>query len=170
MALAKALNVSRPVISRAENEREAVPSDPVIKSIARATKADLPELLKLAKRARAPRTYFAKWSDDYEQRATMLRIFEPLLVPGLFQTEDYARAVLSWKPNSDGLEEHLRERLARQSVLDRAELRVLLLGSILDREVGGPDVMAEQIDHVRHEAHCYIARLTGRDERSYLWI
>jgi transcriptional regulator with XRE-family HTH domain len=148
MTLAKALNMSRPVISRAENEREAVPSDPVIRLIAKATRADLPELLELARRARAPRTYFARWADDYEQRATMLRIFEPLLVPGLFQTESYARALLSWHPLSDGLDDNLRERLTRQTVLDRAEIRVLILGSVLDREIGNASVMAEQVDRL----------------------
>jgi len=38
------------------------------------------------------------------------------------------------------------------------------------RQIGTPQVMAGQMRHVSHEAHCYIARLTGRDERSYLWI
>jgi transcriptional regulator with XRE-family HTH domain len=148
MALAKALNMSRPVISRAENEREAVPSDPVIRLIAKATRADLPELLELARRARAPRTYFARWAQDFESRATLIRWFEPLLIPGFLQTESYARSVLSWKPNSDGMEDNLRERLERQSIVNRAELRVLVLSSVLDREIAEAAVMTEQLDHL----------------------
>jgi Domain of unknown function (DUF5753) len=60
--------------------------------------------------------------------------------------------VLSWKPNSDGADDNLRERLARQSVLDRAELRVLVLSSVLDREVGDAAVMTEQLDHLLNVA------------------
>jgi Domain of unknown function (DUF5753) len=78
----------------------------------------------------------------------MLRWFEPLLVPGLIQTESYARAVVSWKPFSAEVDSSISERLARQSVLDRAELRILLLGSVLYREVGDASVMSEQIDHL----------------------
>jgi len=43
-----------------------------------------------------------------------------LLVPGFLQTENYMRAVVSWKPNSATADQTLKERLARQSVLDRA--------------------------------------------------
>jgi transcriptional regulator with XRE-family HTH domain len=146
--LAKRLTVSRPVISRAENPRDAVPSPGLITAWAQATNADLVKLNDYAKRARSPRSWFARWAEDFEQRATMLRWFEPLLVPGLLQTESYARAVLSWKPDRGSTEDNLQERLERQSVLDRAELRVVMLGSVLHREVGNCEVMAEQIDHL----------------------
>ncbi len=147
-ALARVLNVSRPVITRAENLREAVPSAGLIESWANATNADAAQLSEYAQRARSPRNWFAKWADDFEQRATMIRWFEPLLVPGLIQTESYARAVVSWKPFSAETASNLSERLARQSVVDRAELRILLLGSVLNREVGDASVMSEQIAHL----------------------
>jgi transcriptional regulator with XRE-family HTH domain len=147
-ALARRLNVSRPVITRAENPREAVPSQAVIRDWVQATNADLAMLSDYADRARSPRNWFARWSDNFEQRATMLRWFEPLLIPGLLETESYARAALSWKPFAADAEATLRDRLARQSVLDRAELRVLILGSVLHREVGDASVMSEQIEHL----------------------
>jgi transcriptional regulator with XRE-family HTH domain len=147
-ALAKRLNISRPVVTRAENPREAVPSSTLLTAWADATNTDAGRINDCASRARSPRSWFARWADDYEQRATMLRWFEPLLIPGLLQTENYARATFAWKPNSAYGEENLRERLARQSVLDRAELRVLILGSVLNREVGDASVMAEQLDHL----------------------
>jgi transcriptional regulator with XRE-family HTH domain len=147
--LAKRLAVSRPVISRAENPAEVVPAPGLITRWADVTGADVDALNDLAKRARNPRSLFIRWADDYEQRATLIREFAPLLIPGLFQTEDYARALVSWKPfSASDVEDTLRERLARQSVLDRAELRVLLLGSVLRREVGNAQVMSEQIDHL----------------------
>ncbi|HXL92538.1 MAG TPA: helix-turn-helix transcriptional regulator [Streptosporangiaceae bacterium] len=147
-ALARRLNVSRPVITRAENPREAVPSHAVIRDWAQATGADLAQLIGYENRARSPRSWFAKWADDFEQRATMIRWFEPLLVPGLAETENYARAALSWKPFAADAEATLRDRLARQSVLDRAGFHVLILGSVLHREVGDASVMSEQIQHL----------------------
>jgi transcriptional regulator with XRE-family HTH domain len=147
-ALARRLNVSRPVITRAENASQPVPSSALLAAWAVATGANLDQLNDYAKRARSPRGWFAKWAEDFEARATMIRWFEPLLVPGLVQTEAYARATLAWKPNSADAEANLAGRLARQAVLDRAELRVVILGSVLDREVGDPSVMSEQIDHL----------------------
>jgi transcriptional regulator with XRE-family HTH domain len=146
--LAKRLSVSRPVISRAENASEAVPSPGLIVRWADVTGADVDVLNDYAKRARSPRSLFVKWAEDFEQRATLIRWFEPLLIPGLLQTESYARALTTWKPFSTDSDTRLAKRLARQSVLDQAELRVLILGSVLHREVGDASVMREQIDHL----------------------
>jgi len=146
--LAKRLTVSRPVISRAENPAEVVPAPGLIIKWADATGANVDDLNDLAKRARNPRSLFIRWSDDFEQRATLIRWFEQGLIPGLIQTESYMRAVASWKPFSANVEANLASRLARQSVLDRAELRVLILGSVLHREVGNAQVMSEQTDHL----------------------
>jgi transcriptional regulator with XRE-family HTH domain len=148
--LAEVLLVSRPVVSRAENHREPVPRDDLIRAWAAATNVDYAQLIDYAKRARSPQNEFVKWADDFEQRATMIRWFELSLVPGLLQTENYARATFTWKPNSADAETNLRERLARQSIVERAELRVLILSSVLDREVGDASVMAEQIVHLVH--------------------
>jgi transcriptional regulator with XRE-family HTH domain len=147
-ALARKLNVSRPVVTRAENPAHPVPSDAVLAAWAGATGAGLDVIMDLAQRARSgPPGWFAKWA-DIEARASLIRWFEPLLVPGLVQTELYARAVLGWKPDSASAEANLATRLARQSVLDRAELRVVILGSVLSREVGDASVMCEQIKHL----------------------
>jgi transcriptional regulator with XRE-family HTH domain len=146
--LAKALLVSRPVISRAERIDEPVPSTALIQRWARATNADLATLNDYAERARSPRNWFAKWAADFEQNATLIRWFECLLIPGLLQTPDYARAVLSWKPESANTDANVAIRLERQSVLDRAELRAIILESVLHREVGNAQVMSEQISHL----------------------
>ncbi len=146
--LSKVLNVSRPVISRAENSHDPVPSPGLIARWAKATGVDVTTLNEYAKRARSPRSWFARWAEDFESRATFIRWFEPLLIPGLFQTERYARGILTWKPESANAEANLQVRLARQSVLDRAEIRVLLLASVLYRQVGDASDMCEQIDHL----------------------
>jgi transcriptional regulator with XRE-family HTH domain len=146
--LARKLNVSRPVVTKAENPAHPVPSDAILAAWAGATGAGLDVLTDLAQRARSgPPGWFAKWA-DIETRASLIRWFEPLLVPGLLQVQSYARAVLAWKPDSASAEANLQTRLARQSVVDRAELRVVILGSVLNREVGDASVMCEQIEHL----------------------
>jgi hypothetical protein len=146
--LARKLNVSRPVVTRAENPAHPVPSDAVLAAWAGVTGAGLDVITDLAQRARSgPPGWFAKWA-DIEARASVIRWFEPLLIPGLLQTESYAGAVLGWKPDSASVAVNLRNRLARQSALDRAELRVVILESVLYREVGDAETMCEQVQHL----------------------
>lgn len=86
-----------------------------------------------------------------ESRATVIRWYEPLLVPGLLQTGPYARAILGWKPDSTDAESNLAGRLERQRILDRdnpPELRILLTESVLYYEVGDASVMADQCAHL----------------------
>jgi hypothetical protein len=147
-ALARKLNVSRPVVTKAENPVHPVPSDAILAAWAGVTGAGLDVLTDLAQRARTgPPGWFAKWA-DIEARASLIRWFEPLLIPGLLQVESYARAVLAWKPDSASTEANLKSRLARQLVLDRAELRVVILESVLYREVGDAVTMGGQIQHL----------------------
>jgi len=87
---------------------------------------------------------------DIEAEATVLRWYEPLVVPGLLQTEDYARAILSVRPdgNLDDLDDQVAARLARQSVLDRPnapQLWSVLDEGVLHRAIGGPKVMRSQL-------------------------
>ena len=65
-------------------------------------------------------SWFAEWIDS-ERRATSLRWWEPLLIPGLLQTADYARAILAADPETaeDQLDELVAARLERQAILDR---------------------------------------------------
>jgi transcriptional regulator with XRE-family HTH domain len=147
-ALAKRLSVSRPVVSKAENPSSPTPSDAVLAAWAGATGAGLDTLTDLAQQARSgPPGWFAKWA-DIEARASVIRWFEPLLIPGLIQTKAYANAVLSWKPESASTEANLKSRLARQPVLERAELRAVILESVLHREVGDAATMGEQVEHL----------------------
>jgi transcriptional regulator with XRE-family HTH domain len=92
---------------------------------------------------------------EHEARARSLLIFEHAMMPGLFQTEAYARSVLSNHPNvtPDEVSERVAGRLARQAVLTRDEpplpvMWVLLDEFVLLREIGGPAVMADQLSHL----------------------
>jgi transcriptional regulator with XRE-family HTH domain len=63
-------------------------------------------------------SWFAEWIDS-ERRATSLRSWQPLLIPGLLQTADYARAILGADPETteDQLAELVEARLGRQANL-----------------------------------------------------
>jgi hypothetical protein len=89
----------------------------------------------------------------YEAEAVAIWTFQHSLVPGLLQTEDYARAVLERHPNvtSEQVAERVAARLARQSVLERTDpplFWVVLDENVLHRRVGGATVMQEQMAHL----------------------
>jgi hypothetical protein len=84
----------------------------------------------------------------YESRATVMRIYEALLVPGLFQTEDYARAALTAGQVVKDVEAAVAVRIDRQKILakeDPPTLWILLNQSVLEQPVGGPKVMKAQL-------------------------
>ncbi|WP_242888674.1 helix-turn-helix domain-containing protein [Actinomadura litoris] len=87
---------------------------------------------------------------DFEKEASLHRMWEALLVPGLLQTPDYARAMISTK--SADVEAGLETRLARQaSVFDgeRApRVSVILNWAAIEQCVGGRDVMRGQLAHL----------------------
>lgn len=97
-------------------------------------------------------SWFQEWT-LIEREASRLRGFEPMLVPGLLQVSDYARAIFGTrfgltKEEIDGL---VTARLKRQEILDRDEppgLWVILDEAVLRRPVGGTYVMCEQLRHL----------------------
>ncbi|MEU1512026.1 helix-turn-helix transcriptional regulator [Streptomyces sp. NPDC005811] len=97
------------------------------------------------------REAFPDWSRrfmEYSARAVSIRQYAAHVVPGLLQTEDYARAVLSLDALLDGeeqLEERVAARMGRQERLsspDRPELWVILDEAVLRRfDQGGHEAM-----------------------------
>lgn len=90
---------------------------------------------------------------EKERTATAIRWHAPLVVPGLLQTEDYARAILAatFGITQQEVEQQVTERLQRQEILARdrpPELRAILDESVLHRLIGGRHVMAEQVRHL----------------------
>lgn len=94
----------------------------------------------------------------YEADATSMRVYETDLVPGLLQTEDYARA-LTTLPGPDGqprdtaeVDKRTKLRLERQSVLTRErkplKLDVILAESLLHRPIGSTQIMTAQLRHI----------------------
>ncbi|WP_051301503.1 Scr1 family TA system antitoxin-like transcriptional regulator [Actinomadura rifamycini] len=83
----------------------------------------------------------------FEQRARMIRIFEPMLITGLLQTEDYARALLHGGGVADP-EPSVAERMERREVLDRAFVLLILSEVALRWPVGSPEIMRAQLAHL----------------------
>lgn len=101
--------------------------------------------------------WFANWIDA-EQRATMLRTWETLLIPGLLQTAEYARAIFGAWQSVDGeadIDELVAARLARQAIFDRPSppsFGAVIDESVLYRSIGGPKVMHDQLLHLANMA------------------
>ncbi len=100
--------------------------------------------------------WFHRWPDK-EATAKTLRTFELVAVPGLLQTEDYARAVLRTQvmATDDEVEEMVRARMERQAILasdTRPMLWVILDEGALRRPVGGATVMRAQLGHLAEAA------------------
>jgi transcriptional regulator with XRE-family HTH domain len=90
---------------------------------------------------------------EIEAAAAQLRLFEHSLVPGLLQTEEYARAVLSTRPDvtEDELAELVAARMDRQLILDREKpprLWVVLDEGVMHRQIGSAKIMYEQLLHL----------------------
>ncbi|MEU9098478.1 helix-turn-helix transcriptional regulator [Streptomyces sp. NPDC048361] len=90
-----------------------------------------------------------------EGAASLIRSYEPHFVPGLLQTEEYARHVMrsgALGATSDAdIERHVALRMERQSLLTREDaprLWVVLDETVLRRPVGTPLVMRDQIDRL----------------------
>ncbi|MFB7243196.1 transcriptional regulator [Streptomyces populi] len=89
-----------------------------------------------------------------EQQAVMIREFALSFVPGILQTERYARAVLSTafpRVSGEECDRRLVTRLERARILDdpvTPAVWALLDEAVLRRQIGGPSVMAEQISHL----------------------
>jgi transcriptional regulator with XRE-family HTH domain len=122
------------------------------------------ELLVLARRARQP-TRWRRYSDvapatlldliDYESAASAISQFEPMLVPGILQTEEYALAVLRVFYGEDSPAERVPAlvdlRIRRRELLDSEgapKFSFLLDESVIRRLAGSPAIMGHQLTHM----------------------
>ena len=119
------------------------------------------ELVALASEARRP-TWWRSYSNvapsslialiDYELAASSVRQFEITYIPGILQTEDYARAVLDNfygdTPNSEGVAALVELRTKRWEQLNREDapqFSFVLDEPVIQRLVGSPSVMRRQL-------------------------
>jgi transcriptional regulator with XRE-family HTH domain len=108
--------------------------------------------------------YHAELPEEYtayiafEAEARSVRNYESLYIPGLLQTEDYARAVvvggLPMATHTE-VEQRVQARLERQALLTRGkplELWAIVDEAAIRRLVGGPEIMQAQLKHLLEAA------------------
>ncbi|MFD4220861.1 helix-turn-helix domain-containing protein [Streptomyces griseus] len=109
--------------------------------------------------------HYFKEVAELEQEVTEIRHYGGLLIPGLLQTKAYSRAVFeAFRPNYlvEELDELVVSRTKRALLLEEPsapETWILLDEGALRREVGGPQVMAEQLHKVADMADSGRVRL-----------
>jgi transcriptional regulator with XRE-family HTH domain len=144
-SVAEVLNCDHSAVSRIESG-----TYPLTPQMFRAVE----RLLALAS-AEGYETWFINYLDT-EQTATVLRTWEPLVIPGLLQTEAYARQVIDGanpgSPEPD-IEQRVAARMARQQIWHRTDplppmMPVIIGEAALRRPLGGPQVMREQLEHL----------------------
>ncbi|GHH94931.1 helix-turn-helix domain-containing protein [Streptomyces capillispiralis] len=166
---AEALDCTKGKISRIENGRVTVriPDLTAMLLAYGSTDADLRgRLSTLARKANRRRRrgwwnqYGPVLADTYrdyialEAMAGTIRTFQAQLVPGLLQTPEYIRAVTvashQWR-TADEIEQFVQVRLARQERLvsdSPLQLWAVLSEAVLLQQVGGPEVMAAQLEQL----------------------
>ena len=158
------LRASPSKISRLEKGRVSVKDRDIIDLLAFYGVTD--EALREELRAMAARANSRGWWDDYsdilpgwfeeyiglEEAAVQIRGYEVQLIPGLLQTEDYARAVtLLEYSNPKEISRRVSLRMTRQAILSRPQptnLWVVLDEAALRRPLGGSSVMRAQLKHL----------------------
>ena len=160
------LGVSRNHLSAIENAR-ALPTDDTLRQLTDilecgpADASHLELLLRIAKQRGWWEAFSSRVPDGIlnlcglEHGAEGIKVYDPLIVTGLLQTEDYARAIISANPDQSrlGIERAVEVRMRRQNRLRPPEpLRVTILQgeTALYQEIGGREVLKKQLMHLAH--------------------
>jgi transcriptional regulator with XRE-family HTH domain len=156
-ALAAALGFERSTITKAESGARA-PTEEVFNKwcdvcgITSEYRDVLMGLTTLARHADGP---VPTWFEDYleiEGEAYAILVWQPIVIPGLLQTEDYARALfLAEEVDITKTNEMVTARMARQAIFDKADppqVVFVLDELVLHRLIGSPAIMAAQLAHI----------------------
>ncbi|MEE1761799.1 MULTISPECIES: helix-turn-helix domain-containing protein [unclassified Streptomyces] len=115
------------------------------------------QLIDLAKAARQP-SWYAPYRSvmsseleayiSYEESASIVRNYERNVVPGLLQTEEYARSIQKEVWSGSDLDMSVELRMRRQRALEstEAEFFFILDESVLRRTIGNETIMQQQLD------------------------
>ncbi|MGO9780718.1 MAG: helix-turn-helix domain-containing protein [Streptosporangiaceae bacterium] len=166
-ALAAKLGFDRTVVVKAETGGRP-PSADVLAAWCQACQLDEELFGRFATLARSADGPVPTWFEDWleaESEALMLRIWQPVIIPGLLQTAEYARALFlvgQTDTSEDAIEALVTARLDRQEILERADppdVMVVLDEAVLHRLVGSPEAM-----------HGQLIRVTDLSMRSYISV
>ncbi|MFJ1952346.1 helix-turn-helix domain-containing protein [Streptomyces microflavus] len=159
--------------------REVVCSPTLISHYEAGRRLPSPDDARRIDRALGTDGFFERWLQDLEtkfndhfaavaeleQQAVLIRQFALSLVPGLLQTDDYARALFeAYRPNyrREEVDQDVVSRMERARILGgplNPELWTLLDEAVLRRQVGGPQVMAAQLRKIADMAEAGRLRL-----------
>jgi transcriptional regulator with XRE-family HTH domain len=149
--LGKTINYSGSQVSAVENGQRPPTRDYLVAIDGALHTGGLFERLQsnLANFDQAP-VWFRDWL-VIEREATMIRWFEPLVVPGILQTKDYAQAIIAGSGliDFDEIDQRVAARLDRRPLLTQPRpptLIAIMDDAVLRRPIGGDDVMSEQLD------------------------
>jgi transcriptional regulator with XRE-family HTH domain len=160
--LAAKLGFERTVIAKAETG-ERPPTAEVLAAWCEACDLDYEHFTRMATLARRADGPIPRWFETWlaaEPQAAILRYWSPIIVPALFHTVTYARALLlaaQTDTSDEAIGALVEAKLDRATILDRAdppEVVALIDELVLRRVVGSPEIMHEQLQHV--------AELSGR--------
>src|SRR5579862_5765052 len=123
-ALAAHLGFDRTVVAKAETG-DRPPTPDVLAAWCAACGLDEELFGRFARLARSADGPIPAWFETYleaEREAVMLRYWQPVIVPGLFQTAGYARALFAAAgADDDQADDLVKARLDRQVILERPE-------------------------------------------------
>lgn len=158
---AAVIEVTASTLRRIEQGKVGI-KGPALNALLNEYGVDDPELrgtlLSMAREGKQ-RGWWAKYSDlpqvyrqyiGLESAADEMRNFETIVVPGLLQTEAYARAMTSedaFKPTSEAIEQRVAVRQERQKLITEGRLKFVAVmdEAVLHRQIGGPQVMRDQL-------------------------
>lgn len=161
--VSEAIGVSESKISRMETGERGLYADDVaaILGFLRAPLQLRQELVALVRDGQSrnwheiqPRNLRGNWSSliRFESEATALRNYEPLLIPGLAQTPEYSRIILSRlldDVSEQELEALVATRMSRQVLLGRTAVHLMVEETVLRRHYGDPGMLRDQLRHLR---------------------
>ncbi|WP_217197776.1 helix-turn-helix domain-containing protein [Streptomyces buecherae] len=156
-SLADAVHYPHSYISRVERGKQ-LPSQTLAEALDAyfGTDGVMVESLATARRTTIPR--YGRAIVDNELAATRIQVFGGSVIPGLLQTEGYARALFRASlldASDEQLEGHVATRLKRKAVLeesDQLRYEAVVDEVVLERKVGGAACMADQLRALLHVA------------------
>lgn len=157
-ALAVRLGFDRTVITKAETG-ERVPTPDVLAAWAETCGLDAElyaDFAELARTSDGPvPTWFEGWLEA-ERQAYVLRYWSPLIVPAVFETAEYRRAVLlAEDSDAERADELVKATMERQRALSRPdppEVIAVVREQVLRSLIGTPEVMHDQLTHLAEVA------------------
>jgi transcriptional regulator with XRE-family HTH domain len=148
-AVAKLINCARSSISRLENGEAKLDEGQAAALDERwRTGGHFGTMLWYARLGHDPNWF--KQHVGLESEASVIKVYEASVIPGLLQLPEYARELLTagGEPN---VEELVAERMARQAILERDTpplMLVLLSENVLHWNIGGSELMRKQLTHL----------------------